>query len=377
MENEQLYESLKDLLLESSADINTRLENLEAEQKQLKQELPQRKADYYASTGQLRQVKREAMPLPGFDGRPTIDPASELERPFITRMFESPDFVGFMKAGGQGNFQFKATGSLIQKAVGTITLGTMAPVVLQDPALKPMYMLRLRSLLPSVSVSSENILAIQEGASEGDAGIQAGEGQSKPQIDMKFAQQTIKLSTFAAWTKISTQALADLVWLRNVVETYLAYKVRLKEEEQFITDLLAAATDAGAAATGDTIYDVIRKAQGTLQAQGWGIAGQVINPADAVAADLLKTATEKVYIDSPPWMANTITSPKIAAGQALVIAAGAAEILDREASVSVSVGLTNDDFIKNLRVLLAEQRSGLHVRQASGLVKAALPVVTP
>ena len=59
-----------------------------------------------------------------------------------------------------------------------------------------------------------------------------------------------------------------------------------------------------------------------------------------------------------------------------MIAAGAVQILDREA-VSVSAGLTGNDFMRSVRVLLAEQRSGLHTRQANGLVKSSLPVVTP
>ena len=72
MENEQLYESLKDLVLQGQADLNTRLENLEGETKQLKLEAPHRKADYLAQTGQLRPVTRGMTPMPRFDGRYSI-----------------------------------------------------------------------------------------------------------------------------------------------------------------------------------------------------------------------------------------------------------------------------------------------------------------
>ena len=104
-----------------------------------------------------------------------------------------------------------------------------------------------------------------------------------------------------------------------------------------------------------------------LQASGYVADGIVLNGLDVNKARLLKTGTGGYWWPSPDaaigtatmWNVPVVISPSIAPGTWLVGAFAQSALLFVRQMLAVEVAYTNeDDFVKNLATLRAEERVG-------------------
>ena len=223
--------------------------------------------------------------------------------------------------------------------------------------------------------------------------------ETSPKAESTYAWDTASddVTTIAHYTKVSTQALSDVPWLRNTVDSELMYGLLLAEETeilagsgtgQHLNGLITQATAYDTATynqASDTRLDKLRHAK--LQARLAGLAtfapdGLVLNPVDLEKIELIKTeegaANKGVYVVGDPksgaqvttvWGLSVVESDAIAAGYFLLGAfRTAAELIDRlQARVDISFE-NEDDFIRNKATIRAEERVGLAVERPTAFI---------
>jgi HK97 family phage major capsid protein len=264
----------------------------------------------------------------------------------------------------------------------------------------PAQVLRLRSLMPNIPVTSGSVEYTQETAFTPSAAVVA-EGAVKPTMAATYALATSKVATIAQVVKASVQSLADTPQLSLWLDQRLAYACSLKEEAVLLNgDATATPPINGlmnvapvfsyVPATGDQGMDVIGHAIGQLMGQGYQPDGIVLNSTDYTAMRLLKTTIgsyifmgtantgpdDESIMESTPliWQVPMVISPSMPAGQFLVGAFQQSTILFSRDTLNVQLAFQNeDDFIRNLVCLRGELRSGAAVPVPAGLLKGTLP----
>lgn len=247
------------------------------------------------------------------------------------------------------------------------------------------------------AISGQAITYFVEGEQEGDF-TAVGEGDEFSQIHYANAtQHTDSLSTIAGFIKESGDMITDLAFLKSDIDGRLLYNLSIKEEQQLlngdgagknIKGLLKrdgiqtyTATDAG--------NDVaILHAQTMISTEtGMMPDALVINPAD------YETLREKkdnngAYIGGGPfygvnggavnitpslWGMNTVVSPAVTKGTAVVGAFKRAAAFYRKGGVAVESTNSNDtDFISDLVTIRAKERVALAVRVPKAFVTITL-----
>lgn len=269
-----------------------------------------------------------------------------------------------------------------------VTLGTgvldaqrlpVTPQVVADDRLT------LRDVIAQGSTDAASVEYVRQ-ESFTRAAAETAHGSAKPEASLEYTLQTATVRTIAAWQKVQVQQLDDWSMLRSLIDQRLLYDLAMREEEQImygdgiapnITGLLVVsgttniASLARYAATDDQLLDVIRMGVTEVRRAGYSPNALLIDPLDWEEVELLK-ATDKNYIwavirdtlGPRVWGLRVVET--VAAEQQKVIATQArnlivgdfqrgAMIVDRMAA-QVMVGLVNDDFVKNLRTILAEER---------------------
>jgi HK97 family phage major capsid protein len=242
----------------------------------------------------------------------------------------------------------------------------------------------IRSLLPVIATSSGSVEFVREAGSSGGATTVA-EATLKPETILDLSLETAKVVTIATWLVCSKQVLADVYQMQNYIDGRLRMQVALAEDAQLLggdgtganlMGLLPSAT----AYTSPFVYanatklDVLRLAAAQLQAVDYVPSGVVLHPLDAAAISLLKSSegtylAEASSIDVPSlWGLPVCISRAMPAGTFLIGDFQAACMLFDRESVIVEVGFANDDFLKNLVRIRAEERLSLAVMQPSALV---------
>lgn len=259
------------------------------------------------------------------------------------------------------------------------------------------------SLFGQGTLAGQAITYFVEGAREGNFATVA-EGGVKPQIHYADPTPvTEALSKIAGFIKLSDEMIEDLDFLVSEINGRLLYDLSLIEESQVLNGtgtapnlrgLLnrvgiqteAAANTAGA---GDDTADALFRAMTKVAVEtGLSADGIVINPVDYQALRLSKDGNGQYFgggyfsgqygqggiVEQPPlWGLQTVVSPAVAAGTAIVGAFGQGATLYRKGGVRVEATNSNaSDFISNLVTIRAEERIALAVRRPSAFVKVTL-----
>jgi hypothetical protein len=244
--------------------------------------------------------------------------------------------------------------------------------------------LRLAQLLPQIPLALGAAVEYTQETGYTPAAAVVAEGATKPATNLTFQNKLAAIQTVATITKVSVQSLMDVPDIQRWLDMRLMYAVLLAAEDLFLNGtgaLLASATalDVSYAPGGTpTSLDLIGAAISQLQANGYTVDGVVMNGVDASKARLLKTSYGEYLWASPDsaigtsavWSVPTIISPKIAAGTALVGAFTESTLLFVRQLLTVEISFENeDDFVKNLACLRAEERVALAIPNPAGLVK--------
>ena len=279
------------------------------------------------------------------------------------------------------------------KEMKVTSAGIVAPNY--DPVIQPgiRQELRIRDLLTTVPVSGQNYTYFKENLHTRGAGPVA-EGGLKPTSNVTFTTQTDRVKKIAVWMPVTDEALDDVPQLMAYLQELLRYDLKLEEERQILkgdgtgenlNGLMTQATvyDATLTKAGDTAIDLVRRAIYQVRKQSMLSAdGVVMTELDWMNIELQKDGENRYLfanlqglVTPVLWGRPVVTSDSVDEGDAdtggefLVANFARSSVLFDRMSFLFKMGLINDQFIKNERALLVEERLGLGVRRREGLVK--------
>lgn len=268
--------------------------------------------------------------------------------------------------------------------------------VIQD---RPRQDLVIRDLIPTTPVDGQSYSYYVEKLHTRGAGMVA-EGTAKPSSDVTFEVKQDNVRKIAVWMPVTDEALDDIPQLYSYIQELLRYDLKLKEEGQILKGdgqgnnlngimTQASAFNAALAQAGDTAIDTVRRAIYQVRKQSKrGADAIVMTDLDWMNIELLKDADSRYLfanlqgmVTPVLWGRPVVVSDSMdegvpaaggvaATGGEFVVGSFAqgARLYDRMA-FTVKVGWINDDFVKNQRVLLVEERLGLAVRRPYAFVK--------
>lgn len=275
------------------------------------------------------------------------------------------------------------TKSLTTKAVPTLGAGVIDPQRLTVmPKVTGDQRLRIRDVYSVGRTTSNAVEYIREESFTSGADYQLA-GSIKGEATAEWTKQTANVQTIAHWMPATVQQLSDWGQLRSLIDNRLQYGLRLKEEEELmygagganaIEGLLTVSgtqdiATADARITSPTIIDQIMVGNTEIYSAGYEANAVLLSPIDYEAVILLK-GTDDHYLrqvfptaagELRVWGLDMVRSQALeGAGTERNMIVGdfrvGAELLLRE-DVSVMLGFKDDDFIRNLRTVLAEERA--------------------
>jgi HK97 family phage major capsid protein len=260
----------------------------------------------------------------------------------------------------------------------------------------PMQELRVRDLIPTRPVTAPNADWIRQTTRTNLASPQV-EGSAKSESTYAWEAVSTPMRTIAHFVQVTTQALADIPWLRNEIDMELMYGLKLKEESelllgdgtgQHIDGIIPQATayDTGLNASGDTKLDKLRHAIYQARLALYPVDGIVLNPKDLHDIDLIKTnegttANQGMYVVGDPkagpmmtfiWGKRVVESDSIPVGDFLVGAFGMGAMLFDRMQAVIDVSYEHGtNFIENEATVRCEERIGLGVRRPAAFVEGS------
>ena len=283
-----------------------------------------------------------------------------------------------------------------------ITSDTASAGVLVQPyhagiIVGPEQPLTVRDLFQAVSIGSNAIEWVQEKLFTNNAGPQNGEGTAKRESGLTFEKKTSPIETIAHWIPASRQILSDAPLLRGKIDTVLRFGLKLNEDGQLLYgdgtngNLLGAVPQATvfsaagmpAVPEGGVAYtsiDYLRWAFLQASKALYPSTFAVMSLEEWAKIQMLKT-TDGAYIFGTPtdgaapriWGKSIVESHGMAANEFLAGSGFAATVYDRE-EVTVRVAEEHADFfIKNMIVILCEERLGFTVERPAALVAGEFP----
>ena len=358
-------------------------ERIEANDAEAIIEGEQLKADIEAKTAEIQQADKKAALLR------VIGTADKED----TTMSEAKarnlgeNFVNFVKDSDHGK-KFDLSAPAYTKAATDTQTSPAAAVDFattfdRNVVTAPRTPLVIRDLFGAETISGSTLVYLVEGAIQGAPAVTA-EGAEKPQIH--FADptpKTVSLAKIACHIKESDEYIDDYPFLASAINGRLLYELGLVEQNKLVTDLLGTSgiqTGSYAAnATAADIADAILQAAMDVQnGSGFDADAIVINPADWYTLRVAKDGELRYYgggffgAQNVPnlWGIPVCVSTAVAAGTIIVGAFKTCGSVVQKGGISVEAANTNeDDFVKNLMTIRAEERLALAVRRPAGFKK--------
>ena len=305
--------------------------------------------------------------------------------------------------------QRAAQDDLEQRALiysGTASASMLLPQVLPTVYRAAEAPLVMRDVLMGMQTSSDAITVLQENtftnsAAETAEATATNEG-AKPESAITFQEATYPVRTVAHWIPITRQMVEDIPAMESYVNDRLLIGLARREDAQIIggdgsapnlTGILNtsgiqnlnaahfAATPVTNSGTSSENINRILRAKMQIMFTGYAQATFcVMNPADyekfATYAD-----GDRMYLFGGPgsqgqvptlWGLPVVISQNITAGTALVGDGTMAAVADRVQAQVYMTDSHSDFFVRNIFVLLAEERLAVPVFRAAAFAKVAL-----
>ena len=308
-----------------------------------------------------------------------------------------------------------STGAIAMEAKGTLLegagggggpLAAPVPMVLPGVVEKLFQPLTFADLLLSGQATVNSLRYVVEGtATSGAAGV--AEGGSKPQSTLGLTTTDEPIKKIATSLKISDEMLEDAPAIQSYINGRLSLFVRIEEERQLLrgtsggNEVQGILTSrsvpvyAGGTAVGNRAVQVFKAMNGLRGSAFLEPEWIVMHPTDWETTRLL-TDTAGQYFGGGPfqgqygngqnmgasgqingiqdylWNKPVYVTGIIGAGTALVGTQSSAQVW-RKGGLSVEITNANeDDFLKNLLAVRAEERVGLAVYRPTGYVEVRL-----
>jgi HK97 family phage major capsid protein len=308
-------------------------------------------------------------------------------------LVQSPEFKAWIDAGGMKSTQSGYVHPLPRASlISTATTNTNTVGVAPDlqPGVIPGTQRRLtiRDLLTPGRTQSNMIQFVKETGFTNNA-APVSEGDTKPETSITYALTQAAVVTIAHWLRASKQILDDFMQLQSNIDGRLRYGLALVEENQLLkgsgvgnnlngiytqaTNFAAPIVLPGNVSKIDVIRLMLLQAEIAL----YPATGVVLHPSDWAAIELTKN-TQGSYIFANPQKSrhagavgpsgSSYPSDDARHRARRRVPLGA-QIFDREdANVIISTE-NQDDFIRNMITIRAEERLALAVYRPAAFIK--------
>lgn len=303
-------------------------------------------------------------------------------------------FLSQAQPRGRIDLQAKTTLTSLTTAaggsVGDAIFSTRLPEIMPLPQRR----MTVRDLLSQGQMDGNSLDYVKETGFTNNAGMVA-EGAAKPSSDIELNLISTSAKVIAHYMKASRQVLDDVSQLRSIIDNRLLYGLAYKEESQLLSGdgtgqnlngiiTQATAYSAPFTPTDDNgAIDQIRLMMLQAALAEYPPTGIVMHPSDWARIELTKDGMGRYIIGNPQSMAQpTLWGLPVVPTQAITIdkaLVGAfklgAQVFDRwQARVEVATE-NEDDFIKNLVTVLAEERLALAVYRPEAFIYGDLGYV--
>lgn len=304
------------------------------------------------------------------------------------------NLAGSQSQRGKAEMQIKATlTSLTTDAAGSV--GDMARPALRVPGVieQPQRRMTVRDLLTPGQMDTNSLEYVRQTGFVNYAAPVA-EGARKPESDIKADLVATTAKVIAHYMKASRQIMDDSAQLRTFIDNQLVYGLAFREEAQLLNgdgtgqNLLgiipqATAYSAAFAVDSETAIDKLRLAMLQAVLAEYPATGHVLNPTDWARIELTKDANGRHIIGNPQgaaaptlWGLPVVATPSMSVDKFLTGAFRlGAQIFDRWLARVELATENEDDFVKNLVTILAEERLALAVYRPEAFIYGDLGFV--
>ena len=245
--------------------------------------------------------------------------------------------------------------------------------------------LLVRDLFAAETISNAALTFYVESTTVEGGAAKTTEGTEKPMVSFGDpTAKTVSLAKIAAHIKDSDELIDDAPRLASAIESRLIYQQQLAVENYLVSEL-SGTSGIGTASllTPDGIFKAIMT---VLTNSNFAADAILINPTDYQNIRLRKDSNNQYYgggfmygeygnggvVEQPAiWGVRTIVTPAVSVGTCIVGAFKVgASVVSKASGLRVEVTNTDqDDFIKNMITIRAEERLALAVRYPAAFVK--------
>lgn len=372
--------------------VSSELENGNSASNELKSQIEKQKGEIERVIEQVQKLEEKGVKLRGAAGE---------KKSFIDLVKSNDDYKALLdQKQAAATIEVTKAEMASMSETKVTSAGVVPPVYDQviEPGIR--QELVIRDLIPVTPVSQGNAFTYYRELLHTLGAAMVAEGASKPTSNVTFEAVTDTIKKIAVWMPVTDEALDDVPQMYSYIQELLRYDLKLAEEAQILkgdgtgnnlNGIMTQATtfDAALSAASDTAIDTVRRAIYQVRKQSKRRADAVVmSELDWMNIELEKDGENRYLFANLQGLTTPILwgRPVVASdsmdegdgsttgGEFLVGSfAQGARIYDRMA-FTVKMGWINDDFIKNQRVLLVEERLGLAVRRAQAFVKGTFSV---
>jgi HK97 family phage major capsid protein len=373
--------TLKEQLAEAKSALMALKERIEANDAEAIAEGEKLQAEIETKTAEIEQAEKKAALL-NVIGTKEKEDAAMPEIKNAANLGEH--FVNYVKSNSRTKRFDLAAPAYVKAATDTQTSPAAAvdwaTTFDRNVVTAPRTALVIRDLFGAETISGSTLQYLVEGAIQGAPAVTL-EGNEKPQIH--FADptpKTVSLKKIACHIKESDEYIDDYPFLASAINGRLLYELSLVEQNTLVADLLGTSGiqtgNITAAATYLEVAEAILQAAMDVQEQsGFAADAIALNPADWFLLRTLKM-TNNEYFGGGPFGAQNVpnlwgipvcVTTAIAAKKFVVGAFKTCGSVVSKGGVFVEATNNNeDDFVKNLMTIRAEERMALAVRRPVG-----------
>ena len=367
-ELEALQEQLDDLRERIEADDEEAMEEAEKLQEQIEEK-----------QAEIRRAEKKAALLKTIGNKEKEDSTVETKN-----MSLGENFVENLKnnpVSGKGEKFLKAYND-VQATPSTSGVSAFATTYDKNVVEAPRTEIVIRNLFGAETISGSTLVYLVEGAIEG-APAATNEGAAKPQVH--FADptpKTVSLAKIACHIKESDEYITDYPFLASAINGRLMYQLQLVEQNKLVYDLSQTSgiqsdsTHWDSSTTAAGLADLILQAAMDVQSEsGFAADAIVIHPTDWYKLRVGKDGDNRYYgggyfgDQSIPNLWGIPVCVTTATSQGTVIVGAFKTCASVVTNGGIRVETTNtdqDDFVKNLMTIRAEERLALAVRRPKG-----------
>lgn len=375
--------SKKEELMKLKADLEALQPEIEADNAEAIEKGVKLQAEIEVKAAEIEQAEKKAALLNVIGTKESEgDPMSELKMAHSL----GENFVNHVKAATPGKRFDVVAPAYVKAATDTQTSPEdavdFATTFDKNVVTAARVPLVVRDLFGAESISGSTLVYLVEGAIQGAPAVTA-EGNEKPQVH--FADptpKTVSLAKVACHIKESDEYINDYPFLASAINGRLLYELGLVEQGKLVTDLLGTSgiqtgTYAATGTATDIADAILQAAMDVQSGSGFAADAIVINPANWYTLRVGKHNGEYYgggYFGAQNipniWGIPVCVSASITSGTVVVGAFKTCASVVTNGGVSVEAVNTNeDDFVKNLMTIRAEERLALAVRRPAGFKK--------